>query len=298
MADPLTQTLRLTQPTVGGDSGLWGGLLNSDMTYIDEGINQTIIVPVSDANFTLVADGTASDQARYQRYVITGAWTANRTITLPANLKLGRVVNSTSGGFDAIFTTGSGTALQVPSGGDLFFRCDGTNVFPGAGISNLGVRQVSAASQVTFSLSPSFRRFRIILQNVQVSSAGALLGMQTSTDGGATYVATNYAYAGNSSVATPPQNIAVGGFNTTFIVLSPQLGVGFNQCYALSFDIDPGSASVVPKMMGNGFGYDVNGSFQNFTFGGAPGTAGLINYCKVGPAPGTMSGLCTLLGMF
>jgi hypothetical protein len=46
MADLQTATIRLTQPTVGGDSGTWATLLNNDLAFTDEAVNQTATVNV------------------------------------------------------------------------------------------------------------------------------------------------------------------------------------------------------------------------------------------------------------
>lgn len=136
MADPLTSTIRLTQPTVSGDSGLWGGLLNGDLAYVDEAINQTITVSIADTNVTLTADGSSSDQARYLRYNFTGALTADRTVTLPANVKVGYASNNTTGGHNVILSAG-GTTLTLASSAWALFQCDGSNItrLPIAGTS-------------------------------------------------------------------------------------------------------------------------------------------------------------------
>jgi hypothetical protein len=129
---------------VGGDSGLWGGLLNSDMTYIDEAINQSVTVNIADTNVTLTADGSSSDQARYLRYNFTGALTADRTVTLPANVKVGWASNNTTGGHNVILSAG-GTTLSITNSGWNFFYCDGTNVTaPTIGVGGSG--QISGAN--------------------------------------------------------------------------------------------------------------------------------------------------------
>ena len=123
-----TSTIRLTQPAVGGDTGTWGGELNSDLQYIDNAINISVTVNIADTNVTLVHDGSSSDQARYLRYNFTGALTANRTVTLPPNSKVGWASNNTTGGFSLTLTTGSGSVLTLSTQEWTLFQCDGTNV--------------------------------------------------------------------------------------------------------------------------------------------------------------------------
>jgi hypothetical protein len=60
MADLQTATIRLTQPTVGGDSGTWATLLNNDLAFTDEAVNQTATVNVPETNVVLVADAVPS----------------------------------------------------------------------------------------------------------------------------------------------------------------------------------------------------------------------------------------------
>jgi hypothetical protein len=97
------------------------------MTYIDEAINQSVTVNIADTNVTLTADGSSSDQARYLRYNFTGALTADRTVTLPANVKVGWASNNTTGGHNVILSAG-GTTLAIGNSAWNFFYCDGTNV--------------------------------------------------------------------------------------------------------------------------------------------------------------------------
>lgn len=123
----LTATVRATKPTVGGDTGLWGGEINNDLDAFDESINQSVTVNIADTNISLLADGSTGDQARYARYSFTGALTADRTVTLPASQKIGWASNNTSGGHNVILSAG-GTTLKIAGSGWTFFQCDGTNV--------------------------------------------------------------------------------------------------------------------------------------------------------------------------
>ncbi len=90
----LTPTLRLTEPAILGDEGFWPTYLNDDMIYIDRGINGLLSKSIAGlTTYTLIADGSASDEARYQVYTFTGALSADCTVTVPANAKVGLVRN-------------------------------------------------------------------------------------------------------------------------------------------------------------------------------------------------------------
>ena len=166
MADPQTSTLRLTQPLVGGDSGAWATLLNSDLAYIDAGVNGMLTIPVGgQTTYTLEAAGDAGDQARYAWYNFTGVLTANCTVTIPANQKIGIIKNGTTGGFNIVLTTGSGNSLTVSTASIVPYYCDGTNVvlLPWGGTSGGGGSgltlpyiAISANTTVTAAQSGSF----------------------------------------------------------------------------------------------------------------------------------------------
>jgi hypothetical protein len=140
-----TATLRFTKPTINADgNGAWPADLNLDMDLIDRAINQVITVSVPDTNVSLEADGTNSDQALYAVYNFTGALTADRTITLPASVKIGYAINSTTGGHNVILSAG-GTTLAIGTSAWNFFYCDGTNVTgPALGLG--GAAQISGGS--------------------------------------------------------------------------------------------------------------------------------------------------------
>jgi hypothetical protein len=131
MADTFTTTLRLQQPTVGADAATWGGYLNTDLVLIDNAINGVASINIAGlATYPLTVANGAVDQARNYVYNFTGALSANCTVTLPPSAKFGYAINSTTGGHRVILTTGSGTALNLPTAAWYqFFYCDGTNVF-------------------------------------------------------------------------------------------------------------------------------------------------------------------------
>lgn len=132
----LTPTLRLTEPAPLGDDGVWATYLNNDLVYIDRGINGLLSKSIAGlTSYTLLADGSASDEARYQVYTFTGALAADCTVTIPANAKVGMVRNSTTGGFNVIVTTGSGPATIPPDGYFYHLLTSGS----GVGTFNLGV---------------------------------------------------------------------------------------------------------------------------------------------------------------
>lgn len=297
MADTLTTTLRLTEPTVGGDSGTWGTLLNNDLVYIDEAINQTVTVNVADTNVSLTSDGSSSDQARYLQYNITGAWTADRTITLPGNAKVGWVINNTSGGHNVILSAG-GTTLSVYPGATMLFACDGTNVAPlFPGWQELGTFTASAASSLAFPLPTVFRRFRVTLQQITVSSNGATSSLQFSSNGGSTYLtASSYAYSATIVDQTATTSAVGSSTGATSILIGTGInstGVGDGE-----FTIWPGNASLGTRVLGRFFAPNGSNAYQTYNFGGGwTGTSALMNFARIQPSAGTFSGSLILEGL-
>lgn len=204
MSDPLTTTLRLTQPTVGGDSGTWGTLLNSNWSYVDQAGNQAVNVNVGGlSTYTLTADGSSSDQARYAFYSFTGALTGNCTVTIPSNTKLGLFTNETTGGHNVILTTGSGDTLSIPADGYYYwFWCDGTNVnaVP-LGVQTLRVQPTGLLEVGTFN---------------NLSASAYLLSVENPSGGAAQFMNSDTSIAGSSVMvrSDSASKVTLIAFNT------------------------------------------------------------------------------------
>lgn len=225
MSDPLTNTLRLTQPTVGGDSGAWGSLLNSDLAYIDQGVNQILAISVNGlTTLTLEAAGDSGDQARYQWYNFTGTLAGTCTVTVPANQKIGIVTNSTTGSHNIVLTTGGGSNLTIGAGQTFAWYCDGTNcgilpwstngVFPAiavTGNTTLTVAETGSYIEVT-----SGNPLTIILPT-PVSNAGLWYHIYNSVTGTTTLSSGSGNFGGPIGSGTTSQTMVT---NTDVTVIS------------------------------------------------------------------------------
>lgn len=147
-----TTSLRFTQPTVGGDTGTWGTSLNTDMSLIEQAITGDNgyaggsggISIAGLTTFTMTANNGATDQSRQLLFPFVGALGADCTVTMPAHVKVGWVLNATTGSHNVILTTGSGTTLTVGGGSWVFFYCDGTNVTtPAVGLGGISASSIS-----------------------------------------------------------------------------------------------------------------------------------------------------------
>lgn len=111
-----TSTLRLIEPQVLGDDGQWATYLNNDLVAIDQGINQTKSMDLTGlTSYTILADGSTSDEARYAAWNFFGTLSADCTVTIPLASKVGMVRNFTSGGFNVILSNGLGLTRTLPA---------------------------------------------------------------------------------------------------------------------------------------------------------------------------------------
>lgn len=134
MAD-FTSNRNILQPTVGGDSGTWGGLLNSGVAaQLDLILGATQAITVTVANVTL-----SIPQWNNAAINVTGALTGNRSLILPFNVNsptvavggLFVVANNTTGAFDlTVLTQAAGsTGVIVPQGTRALLYSDTVNVW-------------------------------------------------------------------------------------------------------------------------------------------------------------------------
>lgn len=295
MPDPLTSTLRLTEPTIGGDTGLWAGYLNNNMIFTDQGVNQTISVSIPDTNVTLVADGTTSDQARYYSYNFTGALTANRTVTLPNVQRQGWAANNTTAGFNVILSAGGTTLSLPPDGLQRLYNSDGaTNVTaPVVGFGNvwqtIANASVSGVSSQNFSLPSVFRRFRLTGDAISVSVNNAAMVVQFSSNGGSTFFATGYYWAAlvndNTNTAS-----ASSSLNDSSILITGLLSNSTSQPADITTEIWAGSGSFNPVTRSSAFGRTGSPLISQTLVSGGLAQTSVMNYFKVAVSGGLFSG--------
>ena len=117
MPTSFTPLLGLALPATGELSGTWGDTVNNSITSLVESAVAGTTTLNTDADVTLTTNTGASNQARQAVLLCTGARTAQRTITAPAQSKTYIVVNNTTGGF-SVKLVGSGptAGITVDSG--------------------------------------------------------------------------------------------------------------------------------------------------------------------------------------
>lgn len=120
--------LGLALPTTGDLSGTWGDVVNQQITdLIDDAIAGTTTLS-TDADVTLTTTNGGDNQARQAILNCTGARTALRTITAPAQSKVYVVQNNTSGGYNVkIVGAGPTTGVQVIPGENAVVAWNGSD---------------------------------------------------------------------------------------------------------------------------------------------------------------------------
>lgn len=145
MASTYSTNLKIELMTAGENSGLWGGITNTNLgTALEEAIvGQGTANFATDADLTLVlSSSNASQVARAFVLNVTGALTATRNLIVPTINKPYVVRNNTSGGQSIVVKTSAGTGVTLPNGVSDMLYVDGTNVVKAFGylaVSDIGV---------------------------------------------------------------------------------------------------------------------------------------------------------------
>ena len=124
-----TPNLALNQPTY--NSSAWNTPLNANETILDNQMAGTTSIALTNANVTLSGPATdGSGQTQAMRITLTGAISANITITIPSGIA-GRwiVYNTTSGAYTVTMASGGGgSTVTAAQGFNTSIYSDGTNV--------------------------------------------------------------------------------------------------------------------------------------------------------------------------
>lgn len=237
MPTAYTSLLGLALPVQGELSGTWGDVVNTAITsLVDSAIAGTTTIS-TDTDRTLTVSTGIADEAREAILLCTGARTAIRTLTAPAQSKVYVVINATTGGY-AVKLVGAGptTGVTVSNGSAVLVAWNGSD------FQALSSAVVDLASQVTGTLA--------------VANGGT--GTTTSTGTGSVVRATS------PSLTTP----TLTGYTETVYAISDGLSVDINpangtiQTWTLGANRTPTAASFaagqsVTLMIADGSAYAV-----------------------------------------
>src|SRR6185437_4472099 len=139
MPDTFTPSLRLQLQETGGNATTWGQIadvqyqkieaaITGDNGYLG-GTGGIDLTGQTSGTFALTSNNGTLDQASNLLYPFVGAIGSDFTVLIPGSVKIGWVLNATTGGHNVILKVGSGATLTVVPGGDwTLFYCDGANV--------------------------------------------------------------------------------------------------------------------------------------------------------------------------
>ena len=143
-----TTNILMQQPAVGGDSGVWGPPLNTNSTYLDQLLGQTVAISFASAN----ADVTVTQaNMLYMVLSLTGTPTLTTAqLVLYANMG-GRwlIYNQTPNPVTVITAVGGSVGTACAPGTISFVWSDGTNVYPAAASTPIRILTAGASTSLT-----------------------------------------------------------------------------------------------------------------------------------------------------
>lgn len=144
MPSSYTNNLGIELPADGELDGIWGDVVNDNMSILDRAINGSIALSLSGTSSTLTtSDGTLSD-GQYKLLVMGGSPSGTHTITVAPNTaqKIYFVRNTTAQ--SVVFTQGSGGNVTIATGDSGIIYSDGA----GAGAAVVNITNDFAMSSV------------------------------------------------------------------------------------------------------------------------------------------------------
>lgn len=295
MTTTVTPNLGLTVPGVGTETFTnAAGEINGDLAVLDTMYGGANILSVAGgANVTLTGP-----QAQNLIQQFTGVLTGNITVFLPAHGAFYAIENATTGAFAlAVGCTGGNNTITVPEGLSIWIWTDGTTtrLSNPPGWTEISNTTLSSAASVALALPAPFRRFRLTLHGIQVSSAGATLGMVTSNNGGASYVVTGYSGLTTRSLADSTITVFPVN-NAASCPLTNSLAASTTVPWDGTYEIFPGGGTLGGTLRGNGFGVNITPNFVSDDFAFLLPTIG-INAIQVAASTGGFSGVVIIEGL-
>jgi len=140
MTTAYTSLLGLALPVTGELSGTWGDTVNNSITsLLDSAVAGTTTLS-TDLDVTLTTTTGAANTAREAILLCSGARTAQRTITAPAQSKIYTIINATTGGF-AVKLVGAGptTGITIAAGESAVVAWNGSDFIKISNTAGAGV---------------------------------------------------------------------------------------------------------------------------------------------------------------
>ena len=127
MPSTFSPKFRLELMAQGEKIDQWGDILNGVLGLIEQAIDGYIGIALTDADTTLTASNSVSDQSRNKILRFTGTLTTTRAVIIPATGRIYAVWNATNQSLT--FRTSLGAGVTIPAGGRTMIVCDALDTF-------------------------------------------------------------------------------------------------------------------------------------------------------------------------
>jgi hypothetical protein len=202
MATSYTSLLGLALPVTGELSGTWGDTVNNSITsLLDSAIAGTTTLS-TDADVTLTTTTGAANTAREAILLFSGARTALRTITAPAQSKIYTVINATTGGFSVkIVGVGPTAGVTILAGQNAQIAWNGSDFV------QVGASAAGSNTQIQFNNAGALGASASLTWN------GTTLSSSSITNTGLT--SGRVVYSGTGGLETDSANLLFNGTTLT-----------------------------------------------------------------------------------
>jgi len=240
MTTAYTSLLGLALPVTGELSGTWGDTVNNSITsLLDTSVAGTTNVS-ADSNVTLTTTSGASNQARQAILLFSGARTAIRTVTAPAQSKIYTVINATTGGF-AVQLVGVGptTGVTIVAGESAVCAWNGSDFVK---VSNTGGSAVFTTLDVTNLDVTNIRALDGTAAASIANSTGVISFVANPILSGGT--ANGVLYLNGSKVVTSGSALTFDGANIIVNATTPAYFTGTSNLAQVSINRSPSTGAI------------------------------------------------------
>lgn len=121
-----TTLLGLAKPVTGTESGVWGDVVNDQITsLVEDAIANAASISVTSGNVTLTDNNGSSDQSRMAILLVTGSPGVSRNIVAPSTSKWYIVKNSSNA--EIVLKGSATTGVTIPAGAEAFAFWNGSD---------------------------------------------------------------------------------------------------------------------------------------------------------------------------